>query len=117
MKKVLFATFLLSIVILIHGCAVAPVIPPRGILYSNQKAPMFGGRVAGTISGEATCHNVLFLFGWGDCSISAAAADGNINVIRHVDYQLVNYFLFYQGFTTIVYGESGAEAITSKKAE
>ncbi|HPN84017.1 MAG TPA: TRL-like family protein [Victivallales bacterium] len=89
----------------VAGCAFAPVVPPRGVMYNDQKAPLFGGRSAGSQSGESSAHNVMMLVGWGDCSIDAASKNGNIKLIKNVDYEMFSIFIFYQRFTTIVYGE------------
>jgi len=74
-------------------------------MYNNQQAPLFGGRSTGSQKGESSAHNVMMLVGWGDCSIDAAARNGKIKLIKNVDYEMFNVFIFYQRFTTIVYGE------------
>lgn len=104
-KCILFFGLILLLGIL-SGCAFAPVVPPRGIMYNSQKAPLYGGRTTGSKKGEASTHNVLMLVGWGDCSINAAAKNGNIKTVKNVDYDLLSFFIFYQRFTTIVYGET-----------
>jgi len=86
------------------GCARAPVMPPSGLIFNNQKAPMFSGPATGSKTGVATAYSAFGLVGWGDCSIEAAARAGGITQIRHVDYQTKN-ILGYQEFTTIVKGE------------
>lgn len=91
---------------LVCGCAMAGVTPPRGVLYTNQKAPMFGGRELGSTEGKASAHSVLMLFAWGDCSADTAARQGGIRQIKHLDYHLLNIALIYQRFTTIVRGET-----------
>lgn len=93
---------------LLQGCGVTPsggVTPPRGILYTDQRAPLFGGRETGSKEGRAEASSVLMLVGTGDCSLEAAAANGHIKQIKHVDYEYYNMFLVYQKFTTIVRGE------------
>lgn len=87
------------------GCVFAPVVPPRGILYTDQKAPLFTGRAPGTKEGKSHAHNILFLAGWGDASLQKAMEDGKISEVRHTDYRIQNYALIYQRYTTIVYGE------------
>ena len=92
-------------VVLLSGCAMTPVMPPRGILYTEQKAPLFQAQTTGTLKGKASATNVLMLFGWGDCSLKTAAQRAGITKIKNVDYEYTNVFIFYQDFTVVVYGE------------
>jgi len=88
------------------GCATAPVMPPRGVLYTDHKAPMFPGEEPGVKSGEASAMSILGLIAVGDASIAAAADDGNLVEINHVDYKnQIIFFGVYQKFTTIAEGE------------
>ena len=96
----------LAMAALCAGCAFTPIAPPRGIMYSSQSAPLFPASETGSLKGEASAHNVMFFVGWGDCSLKAAMQDGGIRKVKNVDYKLVNYFIFYQRFTVIAYGES-----------
>jgi hypothetical protein len=87
------------------GCAIAPVIPPRGIIFNDQQAPMFSGNATGSKEGRSSTYTILFLVGWGDASIDTAAKEGKITQIRQLDYELFNVFGIYQCFTTVVRGE------------
>ena len=92
----------------LQGCGITPsggVVPPRGVLYNDQRAPLFGGKERGSKEGQASASSILMLVGTGDCSLEAAAAAGNLKQIKHVDYEYYNCFLVYQKFTTIVRGE------------
>lgn len=101
-----FATGLMAATLLLGtGCVFAPVVPPRGILWTDQKAPLFSGRAPGSKEGKSHAHNILFLAGWGDASMQKAMEDGGITEVRHSDYRIQNYMLIYQRYTTIVYGE------------
>lgn len=91
---------------LLTGCVFAPVAPPRGILYTDQQAPLFQGGRPGSAVGKATAHSILFMVGWGDAGLAAAMRDGNIKELRHTDYRIQNYFLIYQRFTLLAYGET-----------
>jgi len=104
MSRLKVVTALLVLAVLAVGCARAPVMPPGGIIFNEQKAPMFSGQATGSKTGVATAYSAFGLVGWGDCSIEAAARAGGITQIRHVDYQTKNV-LGYQEFTTIVKGE------------
>jgi hypothetical protein len=97
-----------ALIVAVSGCAMAPVIPPRGLLYNDQTAPLFGGRSPGSAEGRASAYNVLLLFGWGDCSLKQALENGGIEEIRHVDYRYFNVLGVYQCFTVIVRGEREA---------
>lgn len=92
----------------LSGCVFAPVAPPRGILFTNQTSPLFPGGRPGTQTGRASSHSVLFLVGWGDSGLRKAMANGGIVELRHTDYQIQNYALIYQKYTTIAYGEATA---------
>lgn len=91
---------------LLGGCVFAPVSPPRGILFTDQTAPLFPGGGPGEKIGTASAHNILFLAGWGDSGLGAAMANGEITQVRHTDYRIQNYALVYQRYTTIVHGNS-----------
>ena len=95
---------------LLSGCALTPVAPPRGLMYTDQSAPLFPASETGGVKGSASAHNILFLVGWGDCSIKTAAASAGITKIKNVDYDLSNFFIFYQRFTVNVYGETAETA-------
>jgi hypothetical protein len=84
---------------------VARVVPPRGILFNNQDAPLFGGRELGMKEGRASTYTLLFLVGWGDASISAAACNGGISEIKQTNYGMLSYLGLYQRYTTIVRGD------------
>ncbi len=100
------ASFLavLAAPLLLAGCVFAPVVPPRGLLYTDQSSPLFRGGGPGEKTGEASAHNILFLVGWGDASLNAAIEDGDLNSVSFADYRFVNYFIFYQKFTLILHG-------------
>lgn len=91
--------------VLLTACATAPVIPPRGLLYTHQRAPLFPGKGAGTKEGRSSAYNILLLVGWGDASIHAAARNGGLVEIHHLDYEVRSFLFIYQRYTTIAYGE------------
>jgi hypothetical protein len=102
---------------LLSACAWTPVAPPRGIMYTNQSAPLFNASETGVAKGEATAYNVMFLVGWGDCSIKTAAANGGITKIKNIDYELMNVFIFFQQFKVTVYGDQGEAKAPQTKAQ
>ncbi len=91
---------------LLSGCVFASVVPPRGILYTDQTAPLFPGGSPGSAEGRASAHNILFLVGWGNVGLDRAMENGGIRQVRHTDYRIENYALVYQRFTIIVKGET-----------
>lgn len=56
-------------------------------------------------TGAATATSILGIVATGDASIEAAAKNGGITRIHHVDHHSKNILGFYSEFTTIVYGE------------
>jgi hypothetical protein len=87
------------------ACVFAPVVPPRGLLYTNQTAPLFPGGKPGSKEGRASAHNILFLVGWGNSGLAKAMENGGITEVRHTDYQVLNILLIYQRYTTVTKGE------------
>lgn len=56
--------------------------------------------------GTASSHSILWLVSWGDSGTKAAAIDGKISVINHLDRGFQSYFFgAYTKTTTIAYGE------------
>lgn len=97
MKKTLI--FLISIIILASsGCA-----------YVNVKAPLdtdLNATSFGTKTGSASTHSVLWLVAWGDAGTKAAADNGGLTVVNHMDIQIQSYlFGLYSKKTVIVYGD------------
>jgi hypothetical protein len=93
----------------LSGCGyyAAPVKPPQGAFYSSIKAPMDTDAETtsmGSRSGMASSVSLLSLFAFGDASTSAAAAQGGLSEVTHVDYEYFNLLGIYQKFTTIVRG-------------
>lgn len=80
-----------------------------GCLYTHVRTPMdrdFDNTELGSKKGRADVHSVMWLFAWGDGGTQAAAADGNITVIKHADSEFRLFLLgLYTRATTIVYGD------------
>ncbi len=60
----------------------------------------------GKKTGKASIHSILWLVAWGDAGVAAAAQNGNISVINHIDRErfAVLWGAYYKE-TTLVYGE------------
>lgn len=80
-----------------------------GCVYSHVKLPLdqdVSETVLGDKVGRASAESVLWLFAWGDASTAAAAKDGFITKINHLDLEQEVFFLgVYTKRTTIAYGE------------
>lgn len=80
-----------------------------GCLYMNVEAPYdtdLDRTVMGDKTGEASMHSVLWLFAWGDAGTAAAAREGGVTTINHMDRRSFNLlFGLYTRHTTIVYGD------------
>ncbi len=62
--------------------------------------------VLGLKTGKASMHSVLWLAAWGDASTAAAAKEGGLGVVNHMDREFLNVFFgVYTETTTIVYGD------------
>jgi len=107
MKKLIGYSSSLGLVALLAGC-VGPMGSAGGTggsIYTDVSGA--GGVTSNTGAskvGEATSEGVLG-FAWGDSSIKAACAAGNITKIQHVDYHVTNVLGVYNKTTVTVYGE------------
>ena len=103
MKKCLVASLFC---VALCGCMSAPFQPPMGMI-SQVKAPLStdGNWKVGLKSGSADVQCVLGLFAWGDCSITAAAANGGLKQVDFVDYKYDNVIGIWQRAMVTVYGE------------
>lgn len=101
------------------GCATAqldaPVVPPTGILFANQAAPLqvdFEETTLGSKKGERThthyIHDIVLTgtnFAWGEAAIEEAAREAGIERVNHADYKILNVLGVYTRFTVRVYGD------------
>jgi hypothetical protein len=93
----LFAVVLIT-AFLVTGCLYAHVITPYD---TNLDKTQLGQKV-----GKASMQSVLGLVAWGDASTAAAAKQGGIATINHMDKEFLNIvFGIYTETTTIVYGD------------
>ncbi len=98
MKRRCLFPILLALSIAMSGCA-----------YVNVKTPFdtdLNQTTLGTKVGEASMESVLWVAAWGDAGTEAAAKNGDISVIHHMDQQTYSIlFGLYTKITTIVYGD------------
>lgn len=83
---------------LLSGCVYSHVLTPYDMNLDRT--------VIGPKQGKASTESVLWLVAWGDGSTAAAAKQGGITTISHMDREIL-FVLFglYAKTTTIVYGE------------
>src|SRR5262245_30070228 len=80
-----------------------------GCVYGNFGHPLdtnLDDTVLGSKVGESSMQSVLWLVAWGDAGVAAAARQGGITTIRHMDQRTlyVLWGLYYKN-TTVVYGD------------
>ena len=99
MKKLLKSvTLALAAEVLLVGC-----------LYMNVKVPYdtdLNKTALGQKVGKAHSQSVLWLVAWGDAGTAAAAKDGNITTVNHMDQEVFSIlFGLYTKTTTVAYGD------------
>jgi len=88
----------LVLMFLATGCLYTHVLTPYD---TNLDKTVLGQKI-----GKASMHSVLWLVAWGDASTAAAAKQGNLAVVNHMDHELLSVvFGIYTESTTIVYGD------------
>ena len=98
MKSFKFIALMLAMVFLLSGCFYAHVRTP---LSTELDKTTLGHK-----TGEASMYSVLWLAAWGDAGTAAAARNGGITTMYHMDREFL-YVLFgvYTRTTTILYGD------------
>ena len=106
MKRIAAIVVAALLAIGVAGCLSAPFQPPSGVV-SATTAPLSteGNWDVGSKRGTSSSFSVLGLYASGDCSIAAAARNGGLKKIGHVDYEYVNVIGIWQKATVIAYGE------------
>ncbi len=89
---------LLLVFFTLSGCVYTHVTMP----YSTE----MNKTELGHKQGESSLYSVLWLFAWGDAGAAAAAKNGGIAVMTHMDREVyIILFGIYSRQTTIVYGD------------
>lgn len=90
-------------------CLSAILFTAGGCLYLKVKNPLdedVNRTVLGPKVGRASSYSIAWLVAWGDSGTEAAAREGDLKVINHLDSE---YFMILWGVymrkTTIAYGE------------
>lgn len=82
----------------LSGCIYSKAITPLDENVENTRI--------GTKTGRASVHIVAWMVAWGDAGVEAAARNGGLDVINHLDTERqIVLFGLYSRITTIAYGE------------
>lgn len=80
-----------------------------GCIYAHVQTPYdtnLDKTVLGQKQGKASMQSVLWLVAWGDASTAAAAKEGEMTTVNHMDREVLSVlFGLYTKTTTIVYGD------------
>jgi len=106
MKKCLLILSFVAVIGMVSGCYTMPNGPVMAPIVMDQKGPVagFDSDASATKVGRSESEGIL-IFATGDASIQAAAADGDISEIHHVDSEVLNVLGIYSRYETVVYGE------------
>ena len=100
-KNLLNLIFASLVVMSLSGCAMGLV----GIIYTDTSLPVAAtSNKVGTKVGEAYATSVLGLVATGDAGVNAAAKNGNLTTISHVDMHTMSVLGIYTKVTCYVYG-------------
>ena len=98
MKTSAIVVLLICIMLMCSGCLFSSIRTPYD---TNLDETQLGDKV-----GRASMHSILWLVAWGDASTAAAAMQGSLETINHMDMEFFNIlFGVYTRQTTIVYGD------------
>ncbi|GEM_PF-220674 len=105
---------LLPGLVMTGGCTMlrSPVVPYVGSGFNSTTFPVdiaFDQTEIGTRAGRSSAQTILGLISWGDASVAAAARNGGIKQIDHIDAKLFNILVIYVQYETVVYGRSEEE--------
>jgi TRL (tRNA-associated locus)-like protein len=107
MKKLIGYSSIVGLAGLVAGC-VAPMGPVGGVaagIYTDVSGPVCAtSNTEGSKMGQATSTGIICV-ATGDSSIKAAAANGGITKISHVDYHTTSVLGLWAKTTVTVYGE------------
>jgi hypothetical protein len=110
MKKLIACCLSVGTLSLLSGCATAwPSNETGGVngaIYKNYSGPLWVSPTAtGSKKGSASATSIMGIVGVGDASIKAAAANGGITKINHVDQTVKSILGLWAKYTVTVYGD------------
>jgi len=98
MKIIKLLVAILVVSFLVTGCLYTRVVTPYD---TNLDKTVLGQK-----TGKSVMYSLLWLVAWGDASTAAAAKQGGISTLNHMDREFLNIvFGIYTETTTIVYGD------------
>ena len=98
MKIVKLFAAVMVVAVFLTGCLYTHVLTPYD---TNLNKTVLGQK-----TGKAAMYSVLGLVAWGDASTAAAAKQGGLATVNHMDKEFLNIvFGIYTETTTIVYGD------------
>ena len=98
MKLVTLLAAVVVAAVMLTGCVYTHVTMPLSIELNKTDL--------GHKQGEAAMYSVLWLVAWGDAGAAAAAKNGGITVLMHMDREFKSVmFGLYTRTTTVVYGD------------
>jgi len=98
LKQIKMIAVLAMSVFLLTGCLYSRVTTP---LDTDLDQTVLGHKV-----GKSSLYCVLWLFAWGDMSVAAAAKQGSLSTLNHMDMEThMILFGLYTRQSIIVYGD------------
>ena len=98
MRSVRMVAAALVSVVLLSSCFYAHILTP---LDTDVNKTVLGQKM-----GKASSQSVLWAAAWGDAGTAAAAKNGGITTVNHMDREIYSVFFgIYTETTTIVYGD------------
>lgn len=89
--------------------ALLSLVLVTGCVYTNIKTPFdndLNKTTLGNKEGRADRYSVMWAVAWGDGGTAAAAKNGGITTVNHMDLEVYSIlFGIYTRMTTIVYGD------------
>lgn len=73
--------------------------------FSSPVDITFQGESIGSVHGTSEAQAFFGLFSFGDASLQAAARNGNLATINHIDCSVLNILGIYTAYETRVYGQ------------
>ena len=96
---------MVAVLALCGGCVgVGGPISGAAVVIDKGPGQMVDNSVKATKVGKASAMGIVVV-ALGDASLNAAARDGGISKVHHVDYEYFNILGVYAKSTTVVYGE------------
>lgn len=106
MKNQITGILLIAAVSLLSGCAgIATTQEVPSLFYADYTLGKQAYGPVGSKSGRACAVSYLGLFGRGDASVAAAAANGGIKNVYSINKEVSHTLGIYGLYCTVVYGE------------